>query len=128
MLCHVTRGLSLACALAMLASCAFHSTAKRWNGHVGADGQPVFLQTSTFWGANFCIGLPWIGNTTVDKMIDVATAQIPVEEGSHLRVIETEVYNGWYTLPPLTWLLTPMMTSVSIEYRPSEKAAALAPR
>ena len=110
--------------LPLLAGCAFHSTATRWNGHVGADGQRVFVQTSTYWGAHFCIALPWFGNTTVDKMIDVATARIRPEDGSRLRIVETEVYNGWAAIPPLTWLFTPMMTSVSIEYVPTAQALA----
>lgn len=110
--------------LASLGSCAFHSTARRWNGHVGGNGEPVFVQTSTYWGAHFCVGLPWLGNTTIDTMIDAATARIPADEGSRLRVLETESYNAWYAIPPLTWIVTPVMTSVSIEYRPTEKALA----
>ncbi len=57
-----------AAACSLLGSCAFHSTAKRWNGHLDAAGQPMFLLTSTYWGANFGIGLPWFGNTTIDKI------------------------------------------------------------
>lgn len=120
-----------AAACSLLPSCAFHSTAKQWNGHVDASGQPVFLQTSTYWGAHFCIGLPWFGNTTIDKMIEASTAKIRPEDGDRLQVIETECYNGWAAIPPLTWLFTPVMTTVSIEYRPTAKAmadAGLTPR
>lgn len=86
----------------------------------------MFLLTSTYWGANFGIGLPWFGNTTIDKMIEASTAQIRPEDGSNLQVIETECYNGWAAIPPLTWFVTPVMTTVSIVYRPSPQALAAA--
>lgn len=109
---------------AALAGCAFHRTATHWNGHVGTNGEPVFVQTSTYWGANFGIVLPMFGRTTIDAMVDAATARIRSADGSRLRVIETESNNYWWSVPPLTWLIAPMLTSVSIEFQPSAKALA----
>ncbi len=41
-------------------------------------------------------------------------------------MIETECYNGWAAIPTLTWFVTPVMTTVSIVYRPSPQALAAA--
>ena len=113
-------------ALVSLAACVSHNTARKWNGHVDANGKPVFLQTSTFWGCHFCVALPWFGKTTIDEMVDVSTAKIRPEDGSNLKVIETEFYNGWAAVPPFTFLFTPVMTVVTIEYQPTAEAIAAA--
>jgi hypothetical protein len=111
-------------ATCVFASCAFHNTATHWNGHLGADGQPVFVRTSSYVGVNFAILVPMAGRTTVDEMIEEATRTIDTEHGSHLRLVETETNNYWYGIPPLSWLFSPVVTSISLEYRPSAKALA----
>ncbi|HZN38247.1 MAG TPA: hypothetical protein VFD82_05555 [Planctomycetota bacterium] len=111
-------------ALFVLTACAFHNTATHWNGHLGADGQPVFVRTSSYVGVNFAIFVPMAGRTTVDKMIEDATRAIDTDHGSHLRLVETETNNYWYGIPPLSWLFSPVVTSISFEYRPSAKALA----
>jgi len=118
------------CALTVCAlsfgSCAFHTTATRWNGHVGPDGEPVFVLNSQYIGVQLGIVLPLVGSTQVDRMIDESTAWIREHEGGHLRLVETETNNYWYAIPPLTWLFTPVGTSVTFEYRPSAQALATA--
>ncbi|MBL8756561.1 MAG: hypothetical protein JNK15_24920, partial [Planctomycetes bacterium] len=40
-------------------------------------------------------------------------------------VVETEGANYWYAIPPLTWFVSPVMGSVSIEFVPSAQALAV---
>jgi len=87
-----------------------HSKAVQWNGHVGPDGEPVFVQQSTDVGLQLAILLPFVGATGIDAMIDASTQWIGKEESSHLRLVETESNNYWYGVPPLSWLITPVMT------------------
>lgn len=110
--------------LPLFAGCAMHSTATQWNGHVGPNGEPVFVLSSTYLGLHLVGVVPFIGDTTIDEMITDSTQWIRAGEGSHLRLVETESNNFWYGLPPLSWFISPVMTSVTIEYKPS--AAALA--
>src|SRR5690606_37225723 len=117
---HLRRSAVLAAA--MLGGCALHSKAARWNGHVGPDVEPVFVQHSTYVGIQLAVVLPFVGATSIDAMIDEATASIGRAEGSHLRLVETESNNYWYGVPPLSWLITPVMSNVTIEYRPSREA------
>ena len=99
-----------------------HSTATHWNGHLGADGQPVFVLTSSYVGFNFAILMPLVGRTTIDEMVDEASRRITDLHGSHLRLVETETNNYWYGVPPLSWLFSPVVTIISFEYRASEQA------
>ncbi|MFT7537460.1 MAG: hypothetical protein ACI85K_003419 [Hyphomicrobiaceae bacterium] len=121
---HALRRFGLLFALALLGSCTMHERAVQWNGHVGPDGEPVFVLRSTYVGMNFGILLPILGDTDIGSMIKESTSWIGHEEGTHLRLIETETDNFWYGAPPLTWLFTPIMTNMTIEYRPTQAALA----
>lgn len=105
-----------------LAGCTFHSTATHWHDRTGVDGQPVFLTTTTTYGCNLLFLLPFVGDTRADALIEESTGEIARHGSDRLRVVETESANYWYALPPITWFVTPVMGSVSIEYTPSAQA------
>jgi hypothetical protein len=108
-----------ALAAALLASCTFHDTATHWNGRVGLDGQPIHVKVSTNLGINLAVLLPLLGNTSIDAMIEQSSAAIGERGSDHLRVIQTTSENYWHGFPPFTWIVTPVITTISIEYRPS---------
>lgn len=110
----------------LLGACTFHSTATHWNGRVGADGRPVFLVTTWKYGFNLFGLLPFVGDIRVDQLVDESTARIAATGSDRLRIVETEYLNYWYVLPPLTWFVSPMYGSVSIEYEPSAQELASA--
>jgi hypothetical protein len=107
----------------LCSACTLHSTVTEWNGRSGPNGRPVFLKSSTNIGLNIGILVPILGNTTLLEMIDETTAEIAEEQGDRVRVIESSAENYWYGFPPLTWVLTPVVTVVTVEYEPD--AAAL---
>lgn len=111
--------------LALLSGCALHTKATRWHGHVGPDGKPVFALTSTYVGLNLGVLLPFVGNTAIDGMVDESTEWIRKHEGSHLRLVETESNNYWWAIPPVSWVVSPVLTSITFEYRPSPLALKL---
>ena len=110
----------------MFGACSFHSTATHWNGRVDTDGQPIFVKTTTNIGLNIAIILPLLGNTTIDTMIDETTAEIAAQNSDNVRVIQSSSENYWYGFPPFTWVLTPVITDVALEYRPSAAEIAAA--
>ena len=105
--------------LLLTTACSFHSTASHWNGLRDADGKPVFVKTTTSIGFNFLIILPLIGNTSIDTMVDEATGEIAKEGGDRVRVIQSGSENYWYGWSPFTWVLTPVVTDVALEYEPT---------
>jgi hypothetical protein len=108
--------------LPFLAGCTFHSTAVQWNGRLGPDGKPVHVLTTTKYGLNLVVLLPFFGDTRTAQVVDEATARIAESGSDRLRVVETESANYWFALPPLSWFVSPVMGSVSIEYTPSTQA------
>jgi len=93
---------------------------------MGPDGVPVFVKATTNVGLNVLIGVPLLGKTSIDTMLDETTAQIETAGSDRVRVIETASENYWHGFPPFTWILTPVITNVSVEYRPSATEIALA--
>ncbi|MBZ0151230.1 MAG: hypothetical protein K8J09_06825 [Planctomycetes bacterium] len=110
--------------LFVTAGCAFHSTATHWNGRVGTDGKPIFVKTTTNVGVNLLVILPLFGNTTIDTMLDETSGEIASQGSDHLRVIQTSAENYWHGFPPFTWILTPVITDVAVEYTPPAEELA----
>ena len=119
----------LLCAMPFLGcSCAMHGAVTQWNGLVGAAGDPVYLNTTTKVGFNLLVVLPFLGNTDLGAMVGEATKNIRKQGGDYVRVVQASTENYWYGLPPLTWVVTPMVSSLVVEYRPSETALLKAQR
>lgn len=108
--------------LLLAGACTFHSTATQWNGRVGPDGRPVHMVTTTSYGVHLFVLMPLAGDTRAEALVEAATARIATSDSDRVRVVETESANYWYALPPITWFVSPVMGSVSIEYVPSAKA------
>jgi len=98
--------------------CAFHSTAKNWNGLKGRDGNPSYYKKTTKVAFNLLIAVPFIGNVGIDGMVEDLTADIAEAQGDKVRIVQGSSENYWYGFPPFTWIVTPVVTTVSAEYIP----------
>jgi hypothetical protein len=107
-----------------LTGCTTSSTARKWNDRVGPDGKPVYVKSHTTVGLNVGIFIPLLGATTLPKQIDRLTKDIAAENGNVVRMIETSRENYWYGWPPFTWVLTPVITTVTGDYEPSPDVLA----
>ena len=119
-----TRLALAASALLLASSCAFHSTARTWNGRVGPNGEPVFVKSTTNVGFNLLILIKLFGDTDTVGMIDELTEEIAEENGDKVRIIQSSSENYWYGFPPFTWIVTPVVTTVTADYRPTPEALA----
>ena len=106
--------------LLILNGCAYHSTARNWNGLTGSDGNPTYYKTTTKVGLKLFVAIPFIGNNSIDGMIDTLTSEIAGAKGDHVRIVQGSNENYWYGFPPFTWILTPVLTTVAAEYTPDQ--------
>lgn len=109
-------------------SCAFHKKATDWNGLVGSDGKEVHLNSTTKVGFNALVFFPFVGDIGLDGMVEDATEEIREDGGDYARVVETRSDNYWYALPPITWVVTPVVRSLTVEYRPGTETGWLSQR
>jgi hypothetical protein len=113
------------CALALFplwfcSSCAFHSLATEWNHRVGPDGEPVFYAVTTQVGLRLLVVVPFLGRLGIDGQVQELTRDIAIRGGDRVRIVQGSTENYWYGFPPLTWVLTPVVTTLNAEYVPSE--------
>lgn len=120
---HRTLLVTLVVALS-LGSCASHTTARRWNGVTGADGEPTFYTTTKRPAIRLFVVIPFLGNPDVDGMVDDLTAYVASKGGDHVRLVQGDTENYWFAFPPLTWVLTPVVARVDAEWRPSPEHLA----
>jgi hypothetical protein len=118
-------GLVLTCVLT--GSCAFHRTADEWNSLVGPSGEPVYLNSTTKVGFRLLVFLPFLGRVNLDGMVAEATQDIRADGGDFLRVVQSNEDNYWYALPPVTWIVTPVVHTLVVEYRPLPQADWMLP-
>ena len=115
---------SLLVAVVFTAGCTMTSTAKQWNGRVGPNSKPIYVKSHKTVGVNLLVFIPVLGATTMSKQIDGLTKEIETEKGDVVRMIETSSENYWYGWPPFTWVLTPVITTVTADYEPSPDVLA----
>lgn len=119
------RLLTLAAAATLaLSGCAFHSTAKDWNGLVGADGKPKYYRSTTKFGLNLLTFVPLVGNTDMPEMVDELTESIANDQGNQVRIVQGGADSYAYVFPPFTWILTPIKYEVAAEYTPESQGHA----
>jgi hypothetical protein len=104
--------------------CTFISHANDWNGLNSPDGTPVHALTATTCGFQFLCFFPFLGPVQLDGTIDRATEQIRERGGDRVRLVFMGSSNYWWVLPPLSWLVTPVISEATLEYRPVEADAA----
>ncbi len=85
---------------------------------MGPNGKPVYVKSTTNVGVNGAVFIPLIGSTNIDRMVADLTKEIAEENGNNVRLIETDTEIYWYGFPPFTWIVTPVVTTVTADYEP----------
>ena len=98
--------------------CASRSTAVDWNGLQGLDSQPTYYTTTTKVGLKLFIVVPLIGDMGIAGLTRDLTADINKEGGNDVRIVQGTSESYFYGWPPLTWLIIPVVSTVSAEYTP----------
>lgn len=114
----------LALLLFTTTSCAFTSTATSWNGMCDPEGNPVFLKTTTNIGINLLVFIPFLGNTTIDSMVNETTSRIAENGGTKVRTVQSSATNYSMAFWPFTLAVTPYVTELVMEYQPSKEEIA----
>jgi hypothetical protein len=105
-------------------ACTFSSTSSRWHRRIGPNGKSVYVKSHTNVGFNLLIAIPLFGATSLPAEIDHLTEEIATERGDTVRLIESASENYWYGFPPFTWIITPVITTVTADYEPAPEVLA----
>ena len=105
-----------------LSGCAFSTVAKDWNGLKGPEDKPTFYMTTMKVGLNLFIAVPFFGNMDIDGLTRDVTAYIKEQGGDEVRIVQGTTENYFYGWPPFTWIITPVISTVSAQYQPTPDA------
>jgi hypothetical protein len=120
----LVRGIGLILVAGTITGCAFSSTARNWNGLQGLDHQPTYYLTTTKVGVKLFIAVPFIGDMGISGLTRDMTAEIKAEGGNDVRIVEGTSESYFYGWPPFTWIITPVISTVSAEYTPNAERYA----
>ena len=117
----LVRGLGLLMLAATVTGCAFSTTTARdWNGLMGLDGKPTYYLRTTKVGMNLFIAVPFLGDMGISGLTRDMTEKVKADGGNDVRIVEGTSESYFYGWPPFTWIITPVISTVSAEYTPSE--------
>jgi hypothetical protein len=105
-------------ALALAPGCAFHETAREWHGLSGSEGVPVYFTTTQKVALRAFIVIPLFGDTDIAGMVDELTTYVDEQGGDRMRIVQGTSENYWYGFPPLTWIFTPVVSTLSAVWEP----------
>ena len=104
--------------------CTFSSTAKNWNGLKGTDDKPTYYMTTTKVGMNLLIVVPFLGDMGIAGLTRDLTAEIKETGGNDVRIVQGSSESYFYGWPPFTWVITPVVSTVSAQYEPNPEVYA----
>ncbi len=104
-------GLSAAAALC-LSSCVSHSVASEFHGVAGVRGVPVEYQTTTAWALHGLFVFPLTGDARKATVIDAFTEEAAARGASRQRIAQTSSFTYWFILPPISFFIHPVTTTV----------------
>ncbi len=104
--------------------CVFHSSARSWNERKDPAGNPVYYVSTTKVGLNLLVLIPFLGDLAIDGLVNDVTSYIEEKGGNGIRVVQAGSENYWYGWSPLTWILSPVVANVAVEYQPTPAEVA----
>ena len=122
------KGFHVVLALCVLAlppgGCAYSTTARNWNGLNGPDDKPTYYMTTTKVGVNLLIGIPFIGDMGIAGLTYDLTKYVKEQGGNDVRIVQGTSESYFYGWPPFTWIITPVVSTVSAQYEPNPETFA----
>lgn len=108
----------LAGALLLLPGCSFHQTARNWNGRTGPDGVPVYYSVTSKVALRLFVVIPLAGDVDIAQMVEELTEHVAEQGGDRVQIVQGNIENYWYGFPPLTWIVTPVISTLTATWEP----------
>ena len=100
-------------AVSVLSSgCTMTDKAANFNGLTDIDGQKVGHQQTMNVAVNFLFTKPIWGNASIDQTVSDFTAAAK-SDGGKVRITNSDSSTYWYILPPLSFIVHPVVTNVA---------------
>ena len=106
------RTASAAVLAALAPACVSHSSATEFHGVAGVRGVPIEYQTTTSYAIHGLFVFPLLGDGSKASVVDAFAKEAAARGASRTRIAQTNSLTYWFLLPPLTFFVHPVVTSV----------------
>ena len=103
---------SLITLTAVSSSCVSHSAATEFHGVAGVRGVPIEYQTTTSYAIHGLFVFPLIGDARKSSVVDAFAKEAAARGASRQRIAQTSSLTYWFLLPPISFFVHPVVTSI----------------
>ncbi len=98
--------------VALTSACVSHSTATEFHGVAGVRGVPIEYQTTTSYAIHGLFVFPLIGDARKSSVVDAFAEEAAARGASRQRIAQTSSFTYWFILPPISFFIQPVVTTV----------------
>ncbi len=106
------RAAGVAALSALTSSCVMHSAATEFHGVAGVRGVPIEYQTTTSYAIHGLFIFPLIGDARKSSVVDAFAEEAAARGASRQRIAQTNSLTYWFILPPISFFVHPVVTSI----------------
>jgi len=99
--------------MGVTAGCSISNRATDFSGLKGMDGDKLTHVHTRNWAVNLFVAQPIIGDATLQNTVKSFTEEVKKTGATKVRIVNSSEKVFWWALPPFTFILTPVVTSVS---------------
>jgi hypothetical protein len=99
--------------MGVAAGCSISSRATDFNGLKGITGDKITHIHTRNWAVNLFIAKPLWGDATLHNTVKDLTKEAKATGATKFSISDSSEKVFWWALPPFTFILTPVVTSVS---------------
>ncbi len=115
---NLTKGVILACAVMLCAACSTTRQATNFNGLSTPEGKPIAHLNTSNWAIHLLGTRPLVGDATLDGTVADFTEAATKKNARQVRIVQSSVMSWWFILPPFSFVLTPVSSSVAGDVLP----------
>jgi hypothetical protein len=109
--------LALASGFIVMLGCSLTSKADNFNGLTGMDGKQVKHYGTTNYAIHVLgVGPIW-GNATLQQTVSDFAKQAKAAGASAVRVVQSDTSTLWWVLPPISFVIHPVIGNVAGDAR-----------
>ena len=93
-------------------SCATHSQVENFHGVTGIRGEPIEYQTTTSYALHGLFVFPLLGDGGKTSTVESFMEEAGDRGATRARITQTSSFTYWFILPPISFFIHPVVTSV----------------
>jgi len=101
------------CAVFIISGCTTSSIDCNYNGMNTTDGKPIAHVNTSSVAITLFGEIPLGGNPNLKHTFSAFITEARRLNGNKVRVVNSSIIKGWWSLAPITWIFVPVVSKVS---------------